>query len=95
MAEHGEWSKFSNFEIAVRVPLIVYVPGLTNTGSGRSTDALVELVDVFPTLTELAGLPSMPLCPVNSSGVSFCTEGVSALPILLNLSRQVCIQTFS
>lgn len=88
MDEHGEWSKYSNFEVAVKVPLIMHVPGLTNIGTGRSTNALVELVDIFPTLVELAGLPVVPLCPVNSSNVNLCTEGVSTVPLLLNVSRE-------
>lgn len=38
---------------------------------------LVELVDLFPTLVDLAGLPSLPQCPRNSSQVRVCTEGMS------------------
>lgn len=29
LGEHGEWAKYSNFDVATRVPLIFYVPGLT------------------------------------------------------------------
>lgn len=55
LGEQGLWAKSTNFEIATRVPLILSAPGqpIKNTAS----DALVELVDVYPTLTELAGLP--------------------------------------
>jgi iduronate 2-sulfatase len=88
MAEHGEWSKYSNFEVSVRVPFILHVPGLTDSVILRhneylSSNALVELVDIFPTLVELAGLPvSPPLCPVNSSLVQLCTEGISVVPVI-------------
>ncbi|KAJ9596318.1 hypothetical protein L9F63_012651, partial [Diploptera punctata] len=88
MAEHGEWSKFSNFEIAVRVPLIMHVPGLTDTGGAHYTNALVELVDIFPTLVELEGMPDLPLCPDVSSNITLCTEGVSTVPLLFNISRK-------
>jgi hypothetical protein len=101
LAEHGEWSKYSNFEISVRVPLILRVPGLTDTVKLQhkeylSSSALVELVDIFPTLVELAHLPVVPpLCPVNSSLVKLCTEGVSMVPVIYDtVFRKVvlCIQ---
>ena len=50
-----------NFEDATRVPLILHVPGVTD--GGMRTNALVELVDVFPSLAEIAGIPVPPLCP--------------------------------
>ncbi|XP_069749590.1 iduronate 2-sulfatase isoform X2 [Narcine bancroftii] len=31
LGEHGEWAKYSNFDVATRVPLMFYVPGLTAT----------------------------------------------------------------
>ncbi|XP_023718635.1 iduronate 2-sulfatase isoform X3 [Cryptotermes secundus] len=88
MAEHGEWSKYSNFEVSVRVPFILHVPGLTDSIRFQrkeylSSSALVELVDIFPTLVELTGLPVVPpLCPVNSSLVQLCTEGISIGPVV-------------
>ena len=54
LGDQGLWCKHSNFERAARVPLLLRVPGRT---SGESTPALVELVDVYPTLCEAAGLP--------------------------------------
>ena len=60
LGEHQEWSKFSNFRIATNVPLMIHMPGVTDNrnhgGSGIVSDALVELVDLFPTLAELAEL---------------------------------------
>ena len=53
LGEHGLWAKDTNFEVAARVPLIVSAPGLPP----RRLDELVEFVDIYPTLAELAGLP--------------------------------------
>ncbi len=55
LGEHGLWSKHTNFEIATRSMLMISIPGQKQRGA--KTDALVEFVDVYPTLCELAGLP--------------------------------------
>ena len=52
LGDHGAWGKSSNFELATRSPLIVYDPGMK--GGGKKTAALVEFVDMYPTLLELA-----------------------------------------
>ena len=54
LGEHGIWCKVTNFEAATRVPLVISVPG--QFAPGAISDALVELLDVYPTLAELAGL---------------------------------------
>lgn len=51
-----------------------------------ATMALVELVDLFPTLADIAGLPVPPPCPPSSLNVSFCSEGSSFLPVIQNMS---------
>ena len=55
LGHHGLWQKGDLFEGSVRVPLIVSIPagGPWDTG----TEALVELVDLYPTLVDLADLP--------------------------------------
>ena len=57
LGEHGEWEKKSNFDLVVRVPLQIHVPWLS-AGQGVKTGAIVELVDIFPTIAALAGLPA-------------------------------------
>lgn len=65
LGDHGLWGKETNFERATRAPLIVSIPGQTT--AGRKTDALVEFVDIYPTLVELCGLPM----PPDLEGTSF------------------------
>ena len=56
LGEHAIWGKHSLFEESLRSPLIVSYPGMY--GPGVPTDSMVETLDLFPTLCELAGLPS-------------------------------------
>ena len=57
LGDLGSWAKHTNFELDTRVPLIVSAPGLAQRGR---CDAVVELIDLHPTLSELAGLPIHP-----------------------------------
>ena len=84
LGEHSEWCKHTNFEVASQVPLMFRIPGVTDGGRGRKTNAFAELVDVFPTLVEAAGLPTVPVCPLDSSQVRVCHEGHS----LVELAQQ-------
>ena len=69
LGEQGLWGKTTNFELDTRVPLIVRAPGMK--AAGKSSASLVELVDLYPTLAELAGLP-----------IAGQLEGRSLAPIL-------------
>jgi len=64
LGELGLWGKHTNFELATRTPLIVSSLGLKS--AGRKSHALTELVDVYPTLCEIAGVPT----PGNLDGAS-------------------------
>eukprot|EP00118_Oscarella_pearsei_P015182 m.135238 g.135238 ORF g.135238 m.135238 type:complete len:535 (+) comp38157_c0_seq56:295-1899(+) len=94
LGEHGEWAKFTNFEDATRVPFILHVPGVTD--KGMRTNALVELIDIFPSLSELAGIPVPPLCPErNQQNILACVEGNSVVPLLEDPQRKWKNATFS
>jgi len=71
LGDHFMWGKVMLFETCNRVPLIIRVPGKTKSGS--STQGLVELVDLYPTLAELCNVDA----PENLQGRSF-------VPILEN-----------
>jgi arylsulfatase A-like enzyme len=55
LGEHNSWCKQSNYEIDARVPLIIRNPA--GKGNGKNSAALVEFVDLYPTLCDLAGVP--------------------------------------
>ncbi|MDP6444132.1 MAG: sulfatase [Pirellulaceae bacterium] len=54
LGEFNGWGKMSNYEIDTRVPLIISAPGMK--AAGKTTESLAELLDVFPTLCQLAGI---------------------------------------
>lgn len=54
LGDHFLWGKVTLFDIGARVPFIVRAPGLTK--GGTESQAMVELIDIYPTVTELAGL---------------------------------------
>lgn len=56
LGEHGLWRKFNTFELSARVPLLIRAPGKPGS-AGRRSGALVELLDLFPTIAALAGAP--------------------------------------
>lgn len=82
LGENNLWCKRNNYELSCRVPLIIEVPGQAHRGA--RTDALVELVDVLPTLTDACGLP-----------IDAGAEGDSLLPLMNDPGRDWKSAAFS
>jgi arylsulfatase A-like enzyme len=74
LGDQGIWGKHTNYEKSTHVPLIISLPGQKT--AGQKTDALVEFVDIYPTLAELCGLE-----------VPDYLDGKSMVPLLENPSR--------
>ena len=51
LGEHGWWNKVTVFDIGARVPLVIWTP--ESRGMGAETEAVVELLDIYPTLADL------------------------------------------
>ncbi len=79
IGEHSLWGKTTNFELDARVPLIIASPQYTET-RGNHTSAICELIDLYPTLAELANIPV---------GDALGLEGASQVPVLKNLDADV------
>lgn len=54
LGEHGLWAKHSSFNVANQIPIIVRAPGMQQ---GQVAQGLVESVDIYPSIVELAGMP--------------------------------------
>lgn len=85
LGEKQRWHKSTLWEEATRVPLIFRVPGLTRPGS--TSDEAVSLIDLYPTLLELCGLPTT----VELDGVSLVSllqdpESSRGRPVLTTLN---------
>ncbi|MBN3278148.1 IDS sulfatase, partial [Polyodon spathula] len=83
LGERGEWAKYSNFDVALHVPLIIYVPG-TTASIPKPGDKTIPFLDPFQhtpdtasKVSELAGLTVPPPCQDHSFHVELCTEGFS------------------
>ena len=73
LGDHGGWAKHSNVELDIHIPLIIRVPGMS---APLRTDALVETVDIYPTLIDIAGLDQ-----------PHKLEGVSLVPLISEPNR--------
>uniref|UniRef100_T1GH89 Sulfatase N-terminal domain-containing protein n=1 Tax=Megaselia scalaris TaxID=36166 RepID=T1GH89_MEGSC len=79
LGEHAEWAKYSNFDVALKVPLIVYSPEF-KLDSPKKVENIVELLDIFPTLADLAHLSPLKKCTRKAEKT--CGEGNSLYSLL-------------
>jgi len=63
LGEHTLWTKHANFDWALHVPLLIRAPGFSR---GAHAAAVVEILDLYPTLADLAGLDR----PAHLAGLS-------------------------
>jgi iduronate 2-sulfatase len=82
LGEHNGWCKQTNYEVDTRSPLIIRAPGAK--ANGKQSHALVEFVDIYPTLCDLADLP-----------LPKQLEGVSLAPLLRGTADRVKDAAFS
>jgi iduronate 2-sulfatase len=75
LGDYNNWDKLSNHDIDNNIPFIFTAPSMK---AGQVSNSLVELVDVYPTLCDLAGLP----LPEH-------LEGNSLLPLMKNPQSKV------
>jgi uncharacterized sulfatase len=80
IGEHGLWSKMTLLEESLRVPLIIRAPGI----APGVTERVVELLDIYPTVLDLAGLPA-----------AAHAEGRSLAPLLRQPDRDWPYPAFS
>ena len=80
LGEHGIWGKQTLFEVSLRSPLIVSIPQQQRS----ETEALAELVDIYPTLCDACQLPTPPQL-----------EGVSLTPVIEQPTRPWKAAVFS
>ena len=76
VGEHTSWGKMTLFENDARAPLIIVAPGVTP--SGVKTRSISELIDIYPTLVDLCGLPQ-------PAGL----DGLSLKPVLSDPTKSV------
>jgi len=75
LGDYGWWCKHTTNEIDTRVPFIIKAPNAK--GNGKRSPALVELIDTYPTLCDLAGIPT----PKHN-------QGLSLVPLLSDPNRE-------
>lgn len=80
LGEHGTWRKNTLYEISVRSPLIIKIPGQQPC----QTNSLSELVDIYPTLCDTCEIP-----------IPTELEGLSLLPVIEDSTHQVKNAAFS
>lgn len=78
LGEHSLWAKHALYNTSTQVPLVIRDPDM---GQGKRVQSLVETVDLYPTLCDLAGL-GRPAPAVDNDGSMFNLHGSSLIPLM-------------
>jgi arylsulfatase A-like enzyme len=81
LGEHGFWCKHSTFNEAVKIPFIISSPEYTKN---KTTQSFTELVDVYPTLCELANLKAPTYL-----------QGKSLVPVLKDPTKEIKTEVYT
>ncbi len=82
LGEHGLWCKHCNFDRVLNAPLMFKTPKTAT--KGKSSNAVVEFVDIYPTLCELAGIE-----------IPGHLDGISLVPVFEKPESEVKKAAFS
>jgi len=82
LGDHNSWGKMTNYNIDLKVPLIIRYPNQANKGA--QTKGITELVDIFPTLCDIADIE-----------IPDYMQGTSLLPLIKNPKQQWKTAAFS
>ena len=82
LGDHNSWGKMTNYNIDLKVPVIIRSPNQPKRGI--ETDAITELVDLFPTICELAKID-----------VPHYMQGLSMVPLMNNPNQKWKSAAFS
>lgn len=77
LGDHGIWTKHTNYEQSVRIPILIAAPGVKPGATKQPT----ETVDLYPTIVELAGLPK--------AVVPQPMDGLSLVPVLKDPTKNI------
>ncbi len=93
LGDHNKWGKHTPLEDAARAPLIIRAPGIAQTGTVSVSQ--VSLIDIYPTLCELAGL-DQPVHPVPEAirshyngAATLPLRGASLVPVLNDPTTEI------
>lgn len=76
LGDHGSWTKHTNYEQANRIPVLIRAPGVTRPGD--HSRAVIESVDIYPTVCALAGIaPSNEAQQIDGSNLMGLLSGRS------------------
>lgn len=82
LGDHNSWGKMTNYNIDLKVPVIIRYPDQPN--KGKQTEGITELVDLFPTLCEIAGVE-----------IPTYMQGQSLVPLMKNPAQDWKSAAFS